>query len=64
MVHKITAEMRSQLGSGKGLACAIVYQDCQGIGNTVCGLLAPKINIFKADASYLTWKPSDELLKF
>uniref|UniRef100_H2ZX01 HAT C-terminal dimerisation domain-containing protein n=1 Tax=Latimeria chalumnae TaxID=7897 RepID=H2ZX01_LATCH len=49
MVRKVTSDMRSQLGRGK---------------NTLCGLLASKINIFKKEGSTRhNWKPSDDFLK-
>nr|XP_014341792.1 PREDICTED: uncharacterized protein LOC106702846 [Latimeria chalumnae] len=65
MGRKVTADMRSQLGRGKGgHACISVYRDCHGIRNTLCGLLTSKINIFKKEGSTChNWKPSDDLLK-
>ena len=54
MVKKITTDTKSQPGRGKeGHVCPnySVYQQHHGIRNTLCGLLATKINIFKKEGT-------------
>jgi len=65
MVKKMTTDQRSTLGRGKeGHAESSVYEDSHGVRNTLCGLLAGKINIFKPDGvSCFSWKPDADLLK-
>ncbi|KAL5013810.1 hypothetical protein ScPMuIL_008080 [Solemya velum] len=48
MVKKMTTDQRSTLGRGKeGHVTSSMYEDTHGVRNTLCGLLAGKINIFK-----------------
>ncbi|KAI4805630.1 hypothetical protein KUCAC02_010233 [Chaenocephalus aceratus] len=63
MVCKITTDQRSQLGRGKeGHSKSSVYSETYGIRNTLCGLLAGKINIFEK-CTCCNWRPDPELLK-
>jgi len=63
MVKKNVSSSRSSLGkSREGCGNTSVYAETSGIGNTLCALLATKINVFK-HATCLTWTPSVELLR-
>lgn len=63
MVKKITNDQRSSLGRGKeGCSNTSAYQEVHGVRNTLCGLLAGKINIFK-DTTCYEWVPSQELFQ-
>ena len=62
MVKKITTDTRSQLGRGReGKSNESVYCETYDIRNTLCGILACKINIFKDQKCY-NWEPGQQLL--
>ena len=61
MVKKITTDQRSSLGRGKeGHAKDSAYMDTHEIRNTLCALIASKINIFKGRTCF-EWTPSSDL---
>lgn len=63
MVNKTATSMRSQLGKGKeGHSRDSVYSTATGIRNTLCAILAAKINIF-CNSQCCEWKPSKALQK-
>ena len=64
MVRKVQTDARSQLGRHKdGHAATSVYSKHQGdVRNSLCGILAAKVNIF-CKIPCFEWKPSAKLLK-
>jgi hypothetical protein len=62
-IRKIVTHNRANLGQNvkEGHAASSVYADHSGTRNTLCGLLAAKVNIFKA-TSLSQWTPSAQLL--
>lgn len=62
MVRKVTTDVRSQLGKGKGGCCQdSVYSSTTGIRNNLCAVLASKINIF-CHTECFKWEPTQKLL--